>query len=337
MDRRAIIFLTVFSFACSDQNLTDKVPHASEPESTSATLTAAEGGTLTLADGAELRIPAESLSRDAAVVFERTACEPVHFARDFGSCPYTFSTEATLEGRVEISLPSDSNASCVMTETELGWRCLGDSQIEASMARASTSRVARFALRTPDERYRDQTCADMPLEHCGGDIIGTWKLIKSCGTLEQTTGIAFSGPSPYASCPDGEHQRSYPFSVNETLSFFDGPIDPDSPGDAYSREFGAEVWKHEVVTESCLASIGESCHQDCRKVAGVCDCVWPKTSGGGSNSSSYTIDENGNLYFEGSPNPIRYCIHGDQLTMEFPSRDGHESKLGSHTRVYQRE
>jgi hypothetical protein len=80
-------------------------------ESQEQQMIAAQGGTITLSDGASVIIPPDALQTDSKVVFSRLECPPIFRTSRFGTCPYEVRLESDLLERAEVQLPSQARDS----------------------------------------------------------------------------------------------------------------------------------------------------------------------------------------------------------------------------------
>lgn len=294
-----------------------------EPASSTAEIVAADGGTLELDDGARVVVPVGALAQDGEVTLERV-CPLIFTITGFGGCRYELRAGAEVVGRLEVSLPGgDADATCVLANTEDGWRCVGDSRSSDGGATATVTRTAALTTRSarPDDSLHDDTCTDFAFEPCGGDVLGEWSLVRACGTRKQVTGIYSTKPEPYESCGEDAFYRAYPYTVRGTLSFSDQIAEIGGTAFGYSRSGGGSMYEHEVVTEECLRSIGESCHELCTSDSGVCECIIEEGGWDSAGGGSYEIRD-GALYFDDADTPTEYCVSGDELVIQYNHPDG---------------
>ncbi len=132
--------------------------------------------------------------------------------------------------------------------------------------------------------------------------------------------FSFNSP-PHEACDPFDHYMDYPFSIEGSLEFQD---------DGALRTLETfQISGHTLVTEECLAEVGEECGDDCVLDNGVCDCVSLSSVGQRGSNDEWTPGDPGTfLYFE---QPFEYCANGDRLTVEFPGYEG-----ARHLRVYER-
>jgi hypothetical protein len=311
----------------------DDVDTALSDAEVSQSIVGADGAMLELEEGAIAVVPPGAFDGEAEFTFSRSDCAGMTNLDGFGGCVYRIETDAELAVRVELRLPGHRSAepTCVLSKTEQGWRCLGDSRVESGRAVATASMLSAFTTQTErtDIPMDDDTCTDVAFEHCGGDLIGKWKLVRACGDVHQVTKISWEKPDPYASCPSNEVYRAYPFSVEERFEVIDVAGDSESGGslEVQNRFGSGTIWEHEIVSDSCLASVGRDCNPDvCQSSGGFCQCVIEDSSYNSAGGGSWQIEENGDVYI-GDDGPVRYCITGDQLVLEHPDPDGDYLKI----------
>jgi hypothetical protein len=296
-------------------------------QNVSTIVQAAVGATLALEDGTRVVIPAGVLESDAEVGLSRETCEGVYATTRFKSCVYRVSApDAALVGRYTVLLPSRGETGvptdCAVALTDDGWRCLVDTETSDEAAEASASAFTDFAIRASSDDLADDRCTDVPFEPCGGDLLGNWTLMGTCGSMQEVLGVTFSfDSSPYEACDPFDHYMDYPFSIEGALEFHD---------DGVLRTLEAfQISGHTLVTEECLAEVGEECGDDCILESGVCDCLSLSSAGQGGTSAEWTPGEPGTFrYYEQA---FEYCVNGDRLTVEFPGYGG-----ATHFRVYER-
>ncbi len=319
----ALLAFLVFA-ACSSESGSD-TPLETGGQRVSRMVDAKAGATLLLDDGASVHLPPGALAADAQVSFSREACDGVYASPRFQSCVYRVEApEAVLNERITLSLAirdeSDAPTDCAAALTEDGWRCLVDTEVLDGRSEASASAFTDFTIRAEVDDIADQRCTDAPFVPCGGDLDGAWVLSRACGSLEEVVGVSFEFEDPYETCDPFEHYVEFPFSVDATLEF-----DSDGTMRAYET-FGTTG--HTMVTDACLAEVGETCAGDCTMSDGVCDCVLLSSVGGHGSDEPWAYGDNGTfIYFEQA---YSYCVEGERLTVDFPS------PTGTHVRVYER-
>lgn len=291
---------------------------ATGEQNVSTIVQAAIGTTLALEDGTRVVIPAGALESDAEVSLSRETCEGIYAATRFQSCVYRVSApDAALVGRYTVSIPSRGEAGartdCAVALTDDGWRCLVDTETSGESSEASASAFTDFAIRASSNDLADDRCTDAPFEPCGGDLLGNWTLTGVCGSMQEVLGVTFSFDNPpYEACDPFDHYMDYPFSIEGSLEFQD---------DGVLRTLETfQISGHTLVTEECLAEVGEACGDDCVLENGVCDCLSLSSAGQGGSSAEWTPGDSGTFFYY--EQAFEYCVNGDRLTVEFPGYDG---------------
>lgn len=326
--RAVPFFLLAGAVACSAGSEAGELTKTGDQQ-VSMMVDAKAGATLLLEDGARVHLPPGALAADAEVSLSREACDGIYSSDRFQSCVYRVSApDAVLNERFVVSLATssedDAPTDCAAALTEDGWRCLVDTELLDGSSEASASTFTDFTVRAGSDDIVDHRCTDVPFEPCGGALEGSWTLTGACGSMGQVTGVTFEFDSdPYEACDPFEHYMEFPFSVDASLEFRgDGTL-------RVSEQFS--ISGHTMVTEACLAQVGETCSEDCTSNEGVCDCVSLSSVGGHGSDEPWAYGEDGTfIYFE---QPFGYCLQEDRLTVEFPGR---QDVLDPHIRVYER-
>ncbi len=282
-------------------------------------IAAAVGAEIVLDDGATLTVPPDALDEDVDVTFARE-CVPVFQTARFGGCRYTVSGLGAVHERLDIALPSTSDDACVLAELAADWRCLADSESRDSFVYASFDTPRAFTTRVSivDDIEDDKTCANFAFEPCGGDVEGTWDLVRACARQVHLGGGVRTSPNPYASCGADEVYRNQPFSARLTWTFSNDP--GSTPGHrAYRRDRAGRAWERTLVTEECLASVGESCA--CESNGFVCECVDEVSTWVGGGGGSYRVEDD-HLILDHQERVAPHCVRGDELVIEQTDLDG---------------
>jgi hypothetical protein len=264
-----------------------------------------EGGAIELPDGARVEFPAGALSEESEVTLRRIGCGGVYQAASFGSCRYAVEgSAAVLANAYELHLPTRGPA-CATQQTVDGLVCMFGGEREQQAVTTLAGSFGDFTAWADDAVIPTDACVMPRFEACGGELLGSWSLISGCGTIEQLTNVSWSGPDPYESCDALDYYRGYPFSISGGLEF---------TSDGYQITSGFSIMEHELVTEACLASIGETCHPDCTLTDGICECLFVKSEGEGeSGDDVWSLGEPGEVILGSATHP--YCVDGDVLTV----------------------
>ena len=299
-------------------------------ESQEQQIIAAQGGTLTLSDGASVTIPAGALPSDSKVVFSRLECPPIFRTSRFGTCPYEVRLESDLLKRAEVQLPSEvMDSDCILANTDLGWRCLIDSVNTGGHVNASFETSRQFTTNISAGEVPIGACTDAPFKNCGGDILGSWDLVSACGTRKQLGGSYSEGPARYPGCAEGEHYRAEQFAFHETMVFAEGGTEPGYDGSLTTNGGGSET-THDITTLACMATEGDDCSSPvCETYNGVCECLIDSGEFDTTSGRLWTQDEAGNYFVDDLTTPLEYCVSGDSLTIQFDHPDGKFQKVYS--------
>lgn len=280
------------------------------PASTSATITASEGGTLEL-EGATLDIPAGVLEADTEVRLERVRCGGALQGDLFAGCVWRVDGDAGLNGRYQVSLPTDADASMV-ARADGAWRRLLDTSVDQRGVHGSRS---GWSLLTAVTQV-PPSCTDPPFTACGGDVEGTWTLDSSCIQVSDLF-LSYGGSDPYASCEPGEAIVSeYPFREG-TLTFSgDGaPSEGEEGASSYSDQGTERVLQVDTLTHACAATTGLQCDpQYCVEDAATCTCTWETHVAASVGGGYWSYVDDTTLRRDNSTTP--YCVEGDRLTLE---------------------
>jgi hypothetical protein len=309
-------------------------------------MSAADGGELTLEDGASLRVPAGALMADGDVTFTREACGGVFAAHNFRSCLYQVAAASALSQPFSLQLPSsravsDDASSCISRQNAPGWPCLADESRSAEPGLDGTSNerpVARatafsfFAARATVTVVDDRRVIDVPFERCGGAIEGRWEMVATTATANRFYHY-WRDPDPFAVCGPAERYEDRPFASTHTLEFWP-PGDDQSLGEegfgSVSSSESHDIVHHSITTMACMRRAEERCDDGCVRDGELCECVVPQGRGAGMWGSPWTLPEPGQVQFGSLSH--RYCVEGDRLTLEFD-----EEIDGPYVQVYERQ
>lgn len=328
-----------FGLAACDTASDATLKEVPPPASAAAWVTAAEGGSVTLDDGARVDIPAGALTTDATMVLERVTCDGYLRHPDFAGCLYAVRAEgaATLAGRYTLTLPGGGTTQkeagalpCLLGRDTEGWRCQGDSAFAAGGLTASASRFNSFVNRAPaPSGVVPNLGTDYPFVSCGGDPTGSWETVMAFGTIESLTGISSSGGEDFSDCG--------PFGFNRfhTLDFYERlTVNPRVDMEAQTIHYNAfkshVIYEFTYLTEDCMARHGWTCSPPCLMVSGICGCAIEQSMGEEGGGSDLYVQPDGSLSFGPEEPPIEYCVIGDFMAMKYTSM------LGTRLKVYRR-
>jgi hypothetical protein len=181
-----------------------------------------------------------------------------------------------------------------------------------------------------------------PFTACGGNIVGTWRLISSCGSISNSPcppseRIAFKSSvtqSTYTFASDGTFTFAASGDLTEALRYplacLSGITDAGIPQACADIERlfvtptgDAGTQTVVVKSASCSAAANDSC---------ACTAVLGSTSGAQTTSGSYTTSGNqltlvasasdGGVRDAGADSGWEYCVSGNTLTLHTFSSSG---------------
>ena len=302
-------------------------------------VTAAEGGSVALEDGARVDVPAGALTTDATVILERVTCDGYLRHPDFSGCLYAVRAEggAALEGRYTLTLPGggatqkeSSPLACLLGRDTEGWRCQGDSAYSVGGLTASASRFNSFVGRVPaPSGLAPNLGTDYPFVSCGGDLTGDWETVMAFGTIESLAGVSWSGGEDFSDCgPFGFNQFH---TLDFTERFTVNPrVDEQVQEVHYSAFRQHVIYEFTYLTESCMSLHGWSCSPPCRLESGICGCAIEKSMGEEGGGGSLYVQPDGSLTFDPESAPLEYCVMGDLMALK------ETNMLGTRLKVYRR-
>ncbi len=321
MKKTLTIFCILLSSACGSEETADD-PYFPLKELGPAELQLSvgeSGGVLALGDDSVfVEFPEGAFASETLVTLRRNECDAKHLSLRVGTCGYDVEFSGELQGRYDVNLEVE-NARCVLTDSVHGLSCLEDSETGSTATTASTSLQREFAALVSQNLPADG-CVDPVFNHCGGDIIGEWEFVRSCGTLSQLANIEFSEPDRYSSCSQDDWYEGYPFEVRSNLYIL--PEANEGYDGYWQTEMSVRVYKHSVVTLQCLSTSNESCGPDCTNHNGVCECFTEDTTGEGGFGRQWRWDENFDIFLDQDTDRLEYCVKGDSLKVQYPHEDG---------------
>ncbi len=332
MSQRLFPVVLVLLTACGGSTVRETPEH---PVSVSSVVVAAEGGTLTLPDGARVDLPAGALTTDATVILERVTCDGYLRHPDFAGCLYEVRAEggATLTGRYTLTLPGpgsdetaaggETDGACVLGEGAEGWRCQGDSAAaDGGRVTATASRFGEFLHRLPllEGSLSPTLVWDLPFSVCDGDLLGEWELLFIVAPFDALGVGSWSGGEDFSDCAPHHHHKARTAEYHERLVI--GP--PWEEGQAACMEIfrSYAVYEFSYFTQACLDLHDRGCSPPCAKVDGVCGCAIKKVSGDGGGGDCLLENPDGSLSFDGNPNPVHHCAQGDTLAIAYEDPAG---------------
>ena len=303
------------------------------PASQAAWVTAAEGGSVTLDDGARVDVPAGALTTDATVILERVTCDGYLRHPDFAGCLYEVRAEggaqesgAELAGRYTLTLPGPAGAlaaagseaqvgGCVLGEGAEGWRCQADSAAtDGGRVTATASRFGAFSHQLPllGGAYAPTLVEDLPFSACDGEITGEWELVFVVSAYDMfgletwSAGLEFEGCEPFHFLEAFTVEHHERIIVSESLQ----------PGMKYDFEYhhDDDIHRFRYIMPACLTMHELTCEWGCEMTDGVCRCVHQVLQSNGSGGNYLIEDADGGLHLGSLENPtLQTCVNGDTL------------------------
>ena len=305
-------------------------PVEEELVTTTQLVRAENGGEVVLEDGARLVFEPGALGEDSEVVFSRSACTGAYAHPMFGTCRYEVAGLPSGEHpRYQLLLPrtSPEGEPVLRKRASQGYASLLDSNATAELISATGVGPAVFAGVSTLGTVEDSRFADLVFTACGGDLLGTWELDHTCGATSDILGTYSSGGNdPYDVCSDTEVFIDEPFSVDGSVSF---TMRSDDVGELEVRS-SHKQWEVSIVAQSCLDRAKLPCGDACVDEEGLCVCTYLESQGTDAMGDFWGYGDEGEFVFTSesptSSEPTRpggrYCVDGDELTIEYPGRNG---------------
>ena len=347
-----ILLSMLFGLAACDDAGGTHLKEVPPPASQAAWVTAAEGGSVTLDDGARVDVPAGALTTDATVILERVTCDGYLRHPDFAGCLYEVRAEsgaqessaresgaresgATLTGRYTLTLPGPAGevaaagaeaqaGGCVLGDGAEGWRCQGDSAAtDGGRVTATASRFGAFLHRLPllEGSLSPTLVWDLPFSVCDGDLLGEWELVFVVAPKDALEVGSSSGGEDFSDCAPFEFLELWTVEYHERLSI-SSSVYPGAKYD-YLRDRDFDVDRIRYFMPACLELHDYPCQNGCSMTDGVCRCFQNNSSGNGSQSNSLYEDAEGGLHFDSLVAPtLHTCVLGDTLAITYEDPSG---------------
>jgi hypothetical protein len=302
------------------------------PSTASEEINAAEGGEVSLDDGAGLVIPAGALDDDTEITIE--SAEPASSLPDQDSLQgltYELGPDGTTFSKpVELTLPLDATPGADQ-EAVISWYNEDTEAWEDVTSTVSngevTAEIEHFTLFVVRFVGVEEGEVDCAFEACsGGDIVGTWEIQGACvdlpvNPLEET-------------CPEATIDLAT--NMSGTVSFNDdGTYDVAI---TLSSNFSFTL-PASCVTEGvdCQADLGDdetTCESD---GAGGCSCTQTGSEETQENSGTYEVSGSTiTTTQDGETNTVEICVSGNTLkVMDEPSSDADGGAGSSPTIIWQ--
>ncbi|HPB50894.1 MAG TPA: hypothetical protein PLY68_02810 [Myxococcota bacterium] len=227
-------------------------------ENSSATVTAADGGTVALPSGAaKIVIPAGALSADTEITLNTLDIAGMVDEERLGSYVFDFGPDGTTFARkVEISLksggvPDGKEANLAWLDGEK-WTKVPGSKLVDGMIVGEIDHFTKFVVYFTDKdviiETDDDICKDLDFSACGGDPIGTWEIETFC-------------MEPRVDAVDNPWAEQYPACQNGNSTFFvqiefEGQLDVRADHTATS-DFDVSMSVEIVIKDACLEAMSE--------------------------------------------------------------------------------
>ncbi len=251
-----ITAVSAIAFAACGGNGVDL--QGSVGEQSSATVTAADGGTVALPSGAaRIVIPAGALAADTEITLNTLDIAGAVDEDKLGSYIFDFGPDGTTFGqKVEISLksggvPDDMEANLAWLDGET-WTKVPGSKLVDGMIVGEVDHFTKFVVYFTEKEVvvvtDDPICRDLEFTPCGGDPVGTWEIETLC--METRVD---ANESPWAEqFPECGNGNSYYSADIEWLGQMDVRADGTTTTDidvAYTIEV--------VLKDACLTAMGQ--------------------------------------------------------------------------------
>jgi len=285
-----------------------------------ASLTAAEGGTLQTASGAaKLEVPAGALAADTTLtvaVVAKTA-DTASEIYDFGPDGQQFSTPVTLTIAYDRN-PGEGNKAVLAWKDGDKWTELAGSVANAGKVTAPVTHFSHFAIIITAAGVEQQgACGDLAagFDPCGGSLEGTWTIETLCLWFDPEENPFGGDEGPFADCPTLVWSMSVDWDGTYT-------VDATNIHTAITRsvmnsllEVPNDCFPAGLDCATMAASMDE---MTCTPTGNACRCTAEKVQEGGSESDmAYTIEGDVLVIANpngGEPQRLEYCVEGDTAT-----------------------
>lgn len=227
-------------------------------ETTSATVTAADGGTVALPSGAaQIVIPAGALSADTDITLNTLDVAGMVDEDRLGSYVFDFGPDGTtFAEKVEISLksggvPSNMEVNLAWLDGDK-WTKVPGSKLDGDMIVGEVDHFTKFVVYFTEKEVvivtDDPICKDLEFVPCGGDPVGVWEIETFC--METRVD---ANESPWAEqFPECGNGNSYYSADIDWLGQMDVRADGTSTTD-FDVAYTIEV----VLKDACLSAMGQ--------------------------------------------------------------------------------
>lgn len=306
-------------------------------ENSSATVTAADGGTVALPSGAaQIVIPAGALAADTEITLNTLDIAGMVDEERLGSYVFDFGPDGTTFGqKVEISLksggvPDGKEANLAWLDGDK-WTKVPGSKLVDGMIVGEVDHFTKFVVYFTEKEViivtDDPICKDLDFSACGGDPIGTWEIETFC---MDTRVDAMENPwvEQFPECGNGNSS----FTADVEWS---GQLEVRADHTATS-DFDVEMSVLIVIKDKCLSAMSQGymsgaamCDQigssykeqsvdaTVTYASGKCTITAPQeTNPGEPQDSTWEVIGN-SLYSNGdSEHGQEFCVEGSRLVIK---------------------
>ncbi len=312
-----------------------------EGETASADITALEGGTLSTPSGAaSIDIPAGALAEDTTITITSLGVDDQPDAENLGSDVYEFGPDGTeflapvtISLVLDVDVPEKMQAVLAVLDGE-EWTTVEGSALDGNTVAGQVTHFSKYSIHFVGDdtvlESEDEVCKDLNFTACGGDVVGSWKILSMC------TSRTIAGENPFADKPACADDI-FEFNVD-----WIGEITFNEDG-TYENTMGMSYWTHLELTDECLGEIVNGATTDytmvCQKMfsdedneeslctyeSGLCKCdTKPETRNiDDSQNGTYTIEGNNMILDDGDDEveTLPFCVDGDRIVVESADDD----------------
>lgn len=289
-------------------------------QSYTASLTAAEGGTLQTPSGAaQLEVPAGALAADTelSVTVAAKTADTASDIYDFGPDGLQFEAPVTLTILWDGD-PGEGNKAVIAWKDGETWTEIAGSSLTDGKVTAPVEHFSQFAVVVTAAGVEQQgACGELAdsFEACGGALEGTWTIETICLWFDPEEGPFGGDEGPFGDCPEAVYALSFDWVGTYT-------VDATTIHTSVSR---IETHTTVEVPNACFPA-GMTCAQmaedmdelDCAAAGDVCRCTGDEVQEEQQESDqTYTIEGNVLVVQNsegGESTRLEYCVEGDKAT-----------------------
>jgi hypothetical protein len=296
-----------------------------------ATLTAAEGGTLATPSGAAtLAVPAGALAVDTelTVTVAAKTADTAGEVYDFGPDGLQFAAPVTLS-IAYAGAPGEGKKAVIGWLDGSTWTEVAGSTVAGGKVSAPVTHFSQFSvIITATGVEQPSACGDIAAAFtaCGGDLVGTWTIDTMCMYFDPNDNPFSGNDGPFGECPDMVYSLGMDWIGTYTLD-----------GTNLTASLTGTVMSTRVdIPLSCFpegwtcASFGAGDDElDCAEEGATCRCNAEESRNEPAEfTQTYTVA--GSLMTitdeDGDQTRVDYCVQGDTATMHVladePRRSG---------------